>query len=152
MVKHFDPSVLRVGEKRTTLIWDLDPVPTIYVTEDDDVYIPPSVLPTPCSSRKPPTARIFTILDETSQFKEQDEIRGFHNFTADLCPSDYSFQLLDGNAMYYKLEYSSGIPDVTEAIKVDQDLHVQLFYKGSPIPLPDFFRKGGDCKLKKKIS
>ena len=37
-----------------------------------------------------------------------------------------------------------------ECIRIDDDLHVKLFYKGSPVPLPEWFRKGRDCKLTRK--
>ena len=42
------------------------------------------------------------------------------------------------------------IPEITETIVVDEQLHVQLFKKSIPIPLPEWFRKGGHCEVKKK--
>ena len=35
-------------------------------------------------------------------------------------------------------------------MRVDRDLHVTLFYKGSPLPLPQWFRHGRDCRLTRK--
>ena len=45
--KHFDAKYLKVGG-RTTLKWDLDPVPTIYSKSQD---IPTSLLPTISTTR-----------------------------------------------------------------------------------------------------
>ena len=53
--------------------------------------------------------------------------------------------------MFYKLELNElSAPEVKECIRVDDELHVKLFYKGSPVPLPEWFRKGRDCKLTRK--
>ena len=35
------------------------------------------------------------------------------------------------------------IPEVTEHIVIDEHLHVKLYKKSIPIPLPEWFRKGG---------
>ena len=35
-------------------------------------------------------------------------------------------------------------------MRVDRDLHVKLCYKGSPLPLPQWFRHGRDCRLTRK--
>ena len=56
--KHFESKFLKIG-KRTTLKWELNPVPTIYPKG-----ILPSLLPTPSSSRKPATNRNLEV-DET---------------------------------------------------------------------------------------
>ena len=37
------------------------------------------------------------------------------------------------------------LPEVTECIRLDKELHVKLFFKGSPVPLPQWFRHGWDC-------
>ena len=42
------------------------------------------------------------------------------------------------------------IPQVSETIVVDKMLHIKLFSVASPIPLPEWFRKGSDCCLRKK--
>ena len=39
------------------------------------------------------------------------------------------------------------ILEVTECIRVNNELHVKLFYKGSPLPLPQWFCHGRDCCL-----
>ena len=40
------------------------------------------------------------------------------------------------------------VTEVTDCVRVDRDLNVKLFYKGSP--LPQWFRYGRDCRLTKK--
>ena len=54
--------------------------------------------------------------------------------------------------MLYKLEKCKtfDIPIVSEAIVIDNDLLVKLFFHGSPILLPLWFVKGKDCRLTKK--
>lgn len=49
--KHFDEELIKYGSRKT-LRWALDPAPTKYPANID---VPPSVLPTPSSRRKPPT-------------------------------------------------------------------------------------------------
>ena len=34
------------------------------------------------------------------------------------------------------------LPEVTECIRIDKELHVKLFFKVSPVPLPQWFRHG----------
>ena len=66
--------------------------------------------------------------------------------------SRYQLQKDENQATFYKLEPHSiiSIPQVSETIVVDKMLHVKLFSFASPIPLPEWFRKGSDCCLKKK--
>ena len=40
---------------------------------------------------------------------------------------------------------------ISECIRIDIDLHVKLFYKGSPLPLPQWFRHSRGGKLTNKI-
>ena len=49
------------------------------------------------------------------------------------------------------MEYSvPNVPEVTETIVIDADLHIKLYKKSIPIPLPEWFRKGGDCRVKSR--
>ena len=49
---------------------------------------------------------------------------------------------------FYKMEKTTAsIPVVTESIRIDAKLHVQLYFKGCPLPLPPWFREGRNCKL-----
>ena len=52
---------------------------------------------------------------------------------------------------FYKIEFSEKrAPQVTECIKIDKELHVKLFFKGYPVPLPQWFRRDNDCRLTRK--
>ena len=42
------------------------------------------------------------------------------------------------------------VPEVTDCVPVKQNLHVKLFYKGSPLPLSQWFHHGRDCRLTRK--
>ena len=41
-------------------------------------------------------------------------------------------------------------PEVTGCIQVDSELHVNFFYEGCSVPLPQWFRKGQNCRLSRK--
>ena len=52
-------------------------------------------------------------------------------------------------AIFYRFDtISIPVPKVCEMIQIDSNLHVKLFYESSLIPLPSWFRKGGNCVLK----
>lgn len=145
--KHFDPKFVKISERKT-LKWELNPVPNYYCSDTD---IPPSLLPTPETSRKPPTDRSQS--DELKSFCSEDEIKCFSDITDVLCPPGYrlELQVQEDRAIFYKLEKTlHDIPEVTETIVIDKNLHVKLFKKSLPIPLPEWFRKGGDCCVKRK--
>ena len=92
-----------------------------------------SLLPSSSSSsRKPPTDRT-----------EPDQFPYYHRELVLL------FKKYDDHAIYFPVEFSSGIPQVPQSIIVDVNLHVKLFYKDSPIPLPEWFRQGqsNNCTL-----
>ena len=42
------------------------------------------------------------------------------------------------------------VTEGTDCVEVDRDLLVELFYKGSPLPLPQCFHHGGYCRLRKR--
>ena len=42
------------------------------------------------------------------------------------------------------------VSEVTDCVRVDRDLHVKLFYKGSLLPLPQWFCLERDCRLTRK--
>ena len=68
-----------------------------------------------------------------------------------MCPAGYSCTKYDDHVVYYKMEISEkSIPCVTETIQVDNLLHVQLFFKSLPLPLPQWFRNGRNCTLTSK--
>ena len=54
-----------------------------------------------------------------------------------------TLQKFEDHVIYFHLEFSSTtfVPEVIVSIVIDTNLHVKLFYKGSPIPLPEWFRQ-----------
>ena len=144
--KHFDAKFIKEGERKT-LKWELDPVSNNYCA---DIDLPPSSLPTPSTSRKPPTDR--SSPDQINDFLKNDEIKTLADLTDALCPPGYKLEVHEGKAaIYYKMELSEqNIPEVTETIVIDSKLHAKLYKRSMPIPLPQWFTKGGDCCVKRK--
>ena len=56
--------------------------------------------------------------------------------------SGFTFKKYDDHAIYFLVEFFSCIRQVPQSVIVDVNLHVKLFYKDSPIPLPECFRQG----------
>ena len=69
-----------------------------------------------------------------------------------ICPTRYKLEVYEGKVpILYKLETTvNEIPQVTETIVIDKELHVKLYKNSVPIPLPEWFRKGGDFRVKHK--
>ena len=66
-------------------------------------------------------------------------------------PPGYTFQKYDDHVVFYHLKTNVlNVPEVTGCVQVDQDLHVELFYKGSALPLPQWFRHKRACRLTRK--
>ena len=86
--KHFEEKFLKVG-KRATSRWELQPVPSIYSGNES---IPPSVMPTPNTQRKPPS-RVTALPDQLDDFNDHDKISDFSSIDESLCPSGYKFQI-----------------------------------------------------------
>ena len=54
--------------------------------------------------------------------------------------------------VHYKIILSEQqILDVTESVRIDQDLLVKLFIKSLPAPLPQWFRTTPQCMLKRQV-
>ena len=111
--KHFEEKFLKVG-KRAELRWKLQPVPSIYSGNES---IPPSVMPTPKTQRKPPS-RVTALPDQLDDFNDHDKISDFSSIGESLCPSGYKLQIDKSREVFYKLENCKifDIPTVTEAI------------------------------------
>ena len=145
--KHFEDKFLKPG-KRTTLRWDLNSVPSIY---PDSGNFPPSLLPSVPPRRKSPTRREFP--DQIRKFKQKDEIKYFSQINETACAPGYQLLKLQKNkAIFYETENCpvNDIPLVTETIVVTDSLNVKLFWKTIPVPLPEWFRKGSNFRLKSK--
>ena len=110
----------------------------------------PSLIPTTPTHRKPPTDR--SQPDQINEFRMDDSIKNFSDINESLCPPGYKLEVHDGKAaILYKLEKTEhNIPEVTETIVIDHELHVKLYKRSIPIPLPQWFRKESDCRVKHK--
>ena len=149
--KHFDEKYIKRGQ-RPRLIRSLDPVPTL---NDNVPDLPPSILPTPQPlPRKLPTKRGLTTEDELKKFREMDKIENFNELNESCAPEGFLFKRGPDFVIYFNLEEENefGIPFVNVSIRIDSNLRVNLFLKGSPVPHPEWFRKGNhtDCKLTSK--
>ena len=115
-----------------------------------DIDLPPSSLPTPSTSRKPPTDR--SSPDQNNYFLKNDVLKTLSDFTDSLCPPGYKLEVHEGKAaIYYKMDLSEqNSLEVTETIVIDSKLHAKLYKRSMPIPLPQWFTKGGDCCVKRK--
>jgi len=141
--KHFEEKYLKRNDDRVRLINSLFPVPTLCTGTNEQSY---SVLPSNLALRKPPAERVFQQ-DELKKFKDYDSIYSFSDIDESLLKviqNDFQFSKFDDHAVFYKIEWNDlSVPNVTYCIRVDCDLHVKLFYKGSSLPLPAWFRKNG---------
>ena len=139
------------GGKRHRLVKSLKPVPTIFNPESANETASTSQLKAPVSvPRKSPMKRVFQE-EQLDDFLVYDTIKSFNDFDQLLAPSGYTFTKYDDHIVYYQLEINEwSVPEVGGCIRVDRDFHVKLFFKGSPLPLPQWFRYGRDCRLTRK--
>ena len=93
--KHYEDYFLKVG-KRTTLRWELNPIPIIY----PDTILP-SLLPIPTTSRRPPLKRTLDV-DESVAFKQSD-ILTFKTLHEN-CSEGYQVLREDHKIMFIELE------------------------------------------------
>ena len=147
-IKHFENKYIKIG-KRARLLYELLPIPTISGNSDD---VPLSLQPTPSLPlRKPPKKRsIATTNNEMESFRANDKIKDFTCVSESMCPFGFSFMKCEGYVIFYKLgKNHHNVPEVAESIKVDEQMHVKLFFRGLTVPLPEWFRKRNniDCKL-----
>lgn len=147
--KHFEDKFLNKNQTRTCLNKSMLPVPTLQSKEDNCG----SAICTNLKLRKPPTERIFQS-DQFEQFKHHDSISDFNEineFLLKILPEKFNFSKNEDCAIFYKLETSYfSVPEVTYCLKINKNLNVQLFYKGSPLSLPAWFTKGRNAKLTSK--
>ena len=149
--KHFDDKYIKRNLERLRLINELDPIPTI----SPDIYVEmPSCAPsTSHQTRKLPKERIFQQ-DEYERYKADFTIESFDEINESLLEflgPDYECTRYDDHVIFYKfIKNELSVPEVTDCIRIDSEMHVKLFYKGSPIPLPEWFRKGSKCTLTSK--
>ena len=97
--------------------------------------------------RKSPAKRLFQE-DEYDKFLTMDVIKSFDSITEKMLPDGYVMQRYAEHLVMYEMTMTEeGAPVIQSCIRIDNDLRVKLFYRGSPLPLPEWFRKGRDCRL-----
>ena len=132
-------------DKRWTLKWKLNPMPTMLT--DEMKAMPQSVRPTPAAPpRKPPAKRTYQE-DEINAFLSQDIIGDFSELNSTHAPPGFQCTKSDNSTVFFNLTYVDGFPVIFESIKVDQSLHVQFQFNGHPVPLPAWFTKGRNATL-----
>ena len=151
---HFEPKYFRKGQKnrRYRLIKKLKPVPTIfnrsYVTHMSSSSS--NLISSVSIPRKSPRKRIFEE-ERYQTFLAGDLIKKLSEINENLARPGYSFQQTDDHVKFFKLvDNEMLLPEVTECIRIDKELHVKLSFKGSLVPLPQWFRHGRDCCLTHK--
>ena len=82
--------------------------------------------------------------DHLSSFFAKDDT------TEKNAPPGYCFYKTYQTVVFYAIQFKeqTGFPIVREAIKIDQNLHVQLEYFNNPVPLPHWFSYGRNYKFK----
>ena len=143
-IKYFEKKYYKRGNtnQRFRLIKKLKPIPTIFDCTNLSEEGPSQLIKPSNSLRKSPIKRIFQP-DQYRQFLLSDLINNFDDITESLAPDGFSFLKYDDHVIFYKLSHSGlSIPEVTECICVNNEMHVKLFYKGSPLPLPQWFCHG----------
>ena len=120
-------------------------MPTIfnpsYVTQSSS----PSNLISPVTIPRKSTRKQIFQDEQYETFLVNDSIKNLSNINENLAPPEYSFQQRDDHVKFFRLDDNEMlVPEVTEGIRIDKELHVKLFFKGSR------FRHGRDCRLTHK--
>ena len=96
---------------------------------------------------KSPTKRVYQQ-DQSELFEEQGKIKSLDNIYSKLTHPGYTFQKNEDYVTLYHLETNVlNVSEVTDCVQVKGNLHLNLFYKDSPLPLPQWFCHGRDCCL-----
>ena len=143
--KHFKEDVIKRG-KKTTLNWNLNPIPTIQSTI---ARKRPSSLLAMSEMRGPPKIRNIEE-DQISDFNERDVIKNFKSIDpVKHRPKGYEAKVNSSSLLFYRTVFNeeTDFPSVGAAILIDQNLHVKLQCNGAPVPLPKWFTSGRDAKL-----
>ena len=125
-------------------------MPTIFDLEESNLSAESKHLKLPVSvPRQSPTKRVYQQ-DQFKLFEEQDKIKSFDDINSTLTPPGYTFQKYDDLVVFYCLETALNVTEVTDCVRINRNLNVKSFYKGSPLPLPQWFHHGKNCHLTKK--
>ena len=70
--------------------------------------------------------------------QENDTIFSFEELNGKHSHPGFRFRKTDDCVLYYNLQFDekTSFPKVSECIRVDKELHVQLQFSGNPLPLP----------------
>ena len=138
------------GKKRSCLDMSMKPVPTIF-DPSTHASSSTSALNAPIRIPRKSAKKRNVFADEYVEFVNNDKIMKFESTDEILAPTGYTIAKHGDHIVFYKIERNElSIPQVTECIRIDDKLHVKLYYKGSPVPLPKWFRHGHDCHLPRK--
>ena len=97
-----------------------------------------------------PRKRIYQD-DQYQSFMNYDLISKLSDMEESLSLAGFLFKKNNDYVTFYKIEFSEKrAPEVTECIKIDKELHVKLFFKDCPVPLPQWFWQGTDCRPTRK--
>ena len=146
-IKHFEGKFLKKGEheKRFRLIKTLKPVTTIYPASTKTSSSYKLSLP-----RKFPRKRVSQE-DQYDEFKRNNNINGLESITELDFAQGYLYAKYEDHVIFHQMVLNElHVPEVAACIRVDDILHVKVFLRGSPTPLPQWFRYGHNCKLTSK--
>lgn len=146
--KHFDEKFIIRGKQRNKLNYVVRPIPTIHASE---ALKTPSYLVSTSKPRIAPKQRVFQK-DELSDFIAADVIKDFSSLDdvkLQTIPPLFRIKENDDSIVYFRINFDTDtkFPGIYEAIKTDQEPHIQLQYCCNPVPLPQFFVKGHNAKL-----
>ena len=131
---------------------NVKPVPTIFdpkivISKNSEISNVTSPI---CIPRRTPRKRLYQE-DQYELFISKDSVKDSKCLNEGFSPSGYTFRKNDDHVLFYKLEENKiSIPEVTDCIRIDSELHVQPFFKRVPIPLSQWFRHGRDCRFSRK--
>ena len=127
------------------MIETLKPIPTIYPASTKTSPTYKVSLP-----RKSPQKSAFQE-NQYDEFKRNNNIIGLESITESDFPQCYLYAKYEDHVVFHKIVLNElHVPEVTACMRVDDKLHVKMFLKGSPGPLPQWFRYGHNCKLTSK--
>ena len=108
-------------------------------------------MPIPITSRRPPLKKAPDV-DESVAFKQSD-ILTFKTLHEN-CPDGYQVLKEDHKITFYRIGKHEEflIPEVTECIVVDSELHVKLFFERIPTCITTMVSQGIRLSFDKKIS